>query len=53
MKILKRKMVERINTLIVGAGQAGIAASANLSRYGIDHLVIERDRIAESWRSRR
>ena len=53
MKILKKKMVERINTLIIGAGQAGIAASANLSRYGIDHLVIERDRIAESWRSRR
>jgi len=46
-------MVERISTLVVGAGQAGIAASANLSRYAIDHLVLERDRIAESWRSRR
>ena len=28
-------MVERISTLVVGAGQAGIAASANLSRYAI------------------
>ena len=46
-------MVERISTLVVGAGQAGIAASANLSRYALDHLVLERDRIAESWRSRR
>ena len=36
-----------VNTLIVGAGQAGLAMSAHLSQQGIDHLVLERDRIAE------
>lgn len=46
-------MSETIDTLVVGAGQAGIAASAHLTRRGIPHLVLERDRIAESWRSRR
>lgn len=46
-------MAEYIDTLVVGAGQAGIAASAHLNRHGISHLVLEKDRIAESWRSRR
>ena len=46
-------MVETIDTLVVGAGQAGIAASAHLSRLGIAHLVVEKDRVAESWRTRR
>lgn len=42
-----------IDTLVVGAGQAGIAASEHLGRAGIPHLVLERDRIAERWRSGR
>lgn len=46
-------MVESIDTLVVGGGQAGIAASAHLTRHGISHLVLEKDRVAESWRSRR
>lgn len=45
--------VEKVNTLVVGAGQAGIAASEHLSNNGISHLVLERDRIAERWRSAR
>ncbi len=40
-----------IDTLIVGAGQAGIAMSEHLTRLGVPHLVLERDRIAERWRS--
>ena len=39
--------------VVVGAGQAGIAMSEHLSSHGIAHLVLERDRIAERWRSRR
>ncbi|MDP2494209.1 NAD(P)/FAD-dependent oxidoreductase [Shimia thalassica] len=46
-------MVDSVDTLVVGAGQAGIAASAHLTRHGIPHLVLEKDRIAESWRTRR
>ena len=39
--------------VIVGAGQAGLAMSASLSARGIDHVVLERGRIAERWRSER
>ncbi|MGC6453568.1 MAG: flavin-containing monooxygenase [Candidatus Puniceispirillaceae bacterium] len=46
-------MPERVNTVIVGGGQAGLAMSAHLRIQGIDHLVLERDRIAERWRSAR
>ncbi len=45
--------VETVDTLVVGAGQAGVAMSEHLRRCGIDHLVIERGRIAERWRSAR
>ncbi|MFN0116333.1 MAG: flavin-containing monooxygenase [Paracoccaceae bacterium] len=44
---------ERTEVLVVGAGQAGIAASEHLGRAGIPHLVLERDRIAEKWRTGR
>lgn len=44
---------EKIDTLVVGAGQAGIAASEHLGRCGVPHLVLERGRVAERWRSAR
>lgn len=46
-------MVEYVDTLVVGAGQAGIAMSEHLSRNSISHLVLEKRRVAEAWRSRR
>ena len=46
-------MIEKIETLIVGGGQAGIAMSEHLSNYKIPHLVLERNRIVERWRSER
>jgi putative flavoprotein involved in K+ transport len=45
--------VERTEVLVVGGGQAGIAMSEHLSAAGIAHVVLERDRIAERWRSGR
>ena len=42
-----------IDTLVVGAGQAGVAMSEHLSRLGVPHLVLERARIAEAWRTGR
>ena len=47
--------VERtsIDTLVVGAGQAGVAMSEHLSKFGVPHLVLERNRIAEAWRTGR
>ena len=45
--------VEKIEALVVGAGQAGLAMSAHLGHGGVPHLVLERSRIAERWRSER
>src|SRR5215469_6715583 len=45
--------VEKIDTLVVGGGQAGLAMSEHLSKCGLAHLVLERHRIAERWRSER
>ncbi|GAC1031539.1 NAD(P)/FAD-dependent oxidoreductase [Pseudomonas sp. No.21] len=42
-----------IDTLVVGAGQAGVAMSEHLGKLGVPHLVLERSRIAEAWRSGR
>ncbi|MEM8645770.1 MAG: FAD-dependent oxidoreductase, partial [Pseudomonadota bacterium] len=44
---------EKIEALVVGAGQAGIAMSEHLSACKVPHLVLERSRIAERWRSER
>ena len=38
---------------VVGGGQAGLAMSSCLSRHGINHVVLERGRVAERWRSER
>jgi putative flavoprotein involved in K+ transport len=46
-------MSEKINTLVVGAGQAGLAMSEHLGQCHVPHLVLERGRIAERWRSGR
>nr|WP_300311633.1 NAD(P)/FAD-dependent oxidoreductase [Halomonas sp.] len=43
----------QIDTLVVGAGQAGVAMSEHLSNLGVPHLVLERERIAERWRTAR
>ena len=45
--------VEQVETLVVGGGQAGLAMSEQLSLRGLSHLVVERHRIAERWRSER
>jgi putative flavoprotein involved in K+ transport len=43
----------RVGTLIIGGGQAGLAMSEQLGKRGRAHLVVERRRIAERWRSER
>ncbi|KUP90829.1 flavin-containing monooxygenase [Tritonibacter horizontis] len=44
---------ETVNTLVVGGGQAGVAMSEHLGRLNIPHLVLEKHRIAEQWRTGR
>jgi len=43
----------QVDVVIVGAGQAGLAVSYYLRAFGVDHVVLERGQIAESWRSAR
>ena len=45
--------MHRVQTLVVGAGQAGLAVSRCLTELGADHLVVERGRVAERWRTSR
>lgn len=45
--------IEATEVLVVGAGQAGIAMSEHLTQRGVPHIVLERDRIAERWRTGR
>ncbi|MEM6743470.1 MAG: NAD(P)/FAD-dependent oxidoreductase [Pseudomonadota bacterium] len=44
---------ETTDTLVIGGGQAGLAMSAHLGAAGVPHIVLERGRIAERWRSGR
>ena len=44
---------EKTEVLVVGGGQAGIAMSEHLGKNGVPHLVLERARIAERWRTGR
>jgi putative flavoprotein involved in K+ transport len=45
--------IERIETLIIGGGQAGLVMSHRLKQRGLSHLVLERFGVAERWRSER
>jgi putative flavoprotein involved in K+ transport len=45
--------ITEVEALIVGGGQAGLAMSEHLSKLGVPHLILERHRIAERWRSER
>ena len=40
------------DVVIVGAGQAGLSLSHELTGAGVEHLVLERGRVGETWRGR-
>src|SRR5688572_11589066 len=41
------------DVIIVGAGYSGLCASYHLKKYGLNHVIFERGKIGESWRSQR
>jgi putative flavoprotein involved in K+ transport len=45
--------IEEVEVVVVGGGQAGVAMSEHLGNAGVPHVVLERGRIAEKWRSGR
>ena len=46
-------MTETIDTVVIGGGQAGLAMSYHLRRLGREHVILERARVAERWRTQR
>ncbi|MGH3071130.1 MAG: NAD(P)-binding domain-containing protein [Gaiellaceae bacterium] len=44
--------MERVPVVVVGAGQAGLAVSHELTRLGMEHVVLERGRVGQTWRDR-
>jgi putative flavoprotein involved in K+ transport len=46
-------LTTRVTTVVVGAGHAGLAASRFLTDRSIDHIVLERGEVANSWRRER
>ena len=47
------RTVRKTETLVVGAGQAGLSLSRHLARAGHRHAVLDRGRVGERWRSER
>lgn len=45
--------MKRTTVVIIGAGQAGLAMSRSLTDRSIDHVLLERGRTAQSWRTER
>ena len=45
-------MAETVNVAIVGAGQGGLSLSHELTHAAIEHVVLERGSVGESWRRR-
>jgi putative flavoprotein involved in K+ transport len=46
-------LTRRTTTVVIGAGHAGLAMSRCLSERGVDHVVLERGEVANSWRRER
>jgi putative flavoprotein involved in K+ transport len=46
-------MTKTVETAVIGAGQAGLSTGFHLARHGAEHLVLERGRIGETWRTER
>ncbi len=44
--------MQQTDTIVIGAGQAGLAISHELTQRGVDHVVLEKGRIGQSWRNR-
>ncbi len=45
-------MPDRIEVVVVGAGQAGLSVSRELTHAGVAHVVLERGRVGQTWRGR-
>jgi putative flavoprotein involved in K+ transport len=49
----RERPIEQVTTVVIGAGHAGLAASRCLTDRSIDHVILERGEVANSWRRER
>ena len=47
------RLVGAIDVVVIGAGHAGLSISYLLSQHGVDHVVLERGEVGNSWRHER
>jgi putative flavoprotein involved in K+ transport len=45
-------MCEQLDVIVISAGQDGLAVSRELGRAGVAHIVLEKGRVAQTWRGR-
>ena len=45
--------MQRVAAVVIGAGQTGLAMSRHLSQRSIEHVLLERGEVANSWRTER
>lgn len=50
---MTKTLPSHIGVAIIGGGQAGLAASYHLAQQGIDHIILEKNQIAHSWKTQR
>jgi putative flavoprotein involved in K+ transport len=47
------RLAGAIDVIVIGAGHAGLSASHMLTEHGVQHVILERGEIANSWRNER
>jgi putative flavoprotein involved in K+ transport len=45
--------MKRVDTVVIGAGQAGLAISYYLTQAGREHVILEKERMVKAWRDER
>jgi putative flavoprotein involved in K+ transport len=48
-----KNLPAHISVVVIGGGQAGLAMSYQLTQRGIDHVILEKNQIAHSWKTQR
>jgi putative flavoprotein involved in K+ transport len=53
MQMTDPSTCSHVSVVVIGGGQAGLAMSYHLQQNDIDHVVLEKNRIAHTWRTQR